>query len=95
MVSNAGTLEFASLHSETLDSLESYAGGGGGGLPSGLQQLESRGQRVTDSAPGRTYECESVCREALRLVAGVLGVAMLTFAYATFGGFLFMTVENR
>ena len=37
----------------------------------------------------------AVCRETLRLVAGVIGVATLTFAYATFGGFLFMTVENR
>ena len=89
--SNAGALDFTSLHSsETMDSLDSSAYG-----PAPSE--ESRGPRLAEGAtpPGRTYECESVCRETLRLLAGVIGVATLTFAYATFGGFLFMTVENR
>ena len=45
--------------------------------------------------PGRTYECETVCIETVRLIAGCLGVCLLTFGYASFGGFMFMMVENR
>ena len=57
---------------------------------------ETRGRRNSEPAgPGRTYECETWCRETSRLIAGCLGVCCLAIGYATIGGFLFMAIESR
>ena len=75
-------IEFPSMPSD--DTLEAF------------QALEeTRGHRLSEPGPGRTYECEMWCRETSRLVAGCLGICCLAIGYAAIGGFLFMAIETR
>ena len=54
-----------------------------------------RFKQQQQNRPGRTYECEVVFRDSLRLFAGCLGICFLAAGYAAIGGFLFMAIESR
>ena len=45
--------------------------------------------------PGRTYECETWCRETSRLIAGCLGICLVAVGYAALGGLLFSSIESK
>jgi hypothetical protein len=59
--------------------------------------IESRGGRLTASSPlpGRTYECETLCRRGALLFFTTLGVTLLTAGYITLGGLIFSGLESR
>ena len=55
----------------------------------------NRQQQSASYRPGRTYECEALFRESLRMLAGCIGICFLAAGYAAIGGFLFMAIESR
>ena len=56
--------------------------------------LETRGSRVSNPSPGRTYECEDVCRKSMMLIFSTLGMTVITFGYIVLGALIFSAVES-
>ena len=59
-------------------------------------ELETRGRgEQRDSGPGRTYECEDVCRQSTRSVLGTLGLSVIILGYLALGAVTFASLETR
>ena len=56
--------------------------------------LETRGSRVSNPSPGRTYECEDVCRKSMMLIFSTLGMTVITFGYIVLGALIFSAIET-
>ena len=61
----------------------------------GREEVELRGSRVTQSEPGRTYECEEVCRKSTMIVFSTIGMTVILLGYIALGAVIFSTVESK
>ena len=61
----------------------------------GGEDLEPRGGRVRAPPPGRTYECEEVCRKSTMIVFSTLGMTVILLGYIALGAVIFSTVESK
>ena len=57
--------------------------------------IETRGSRVNNPSPGRTYECEDVCRRSTMTVFSVLGLSVMVLGYLVIGAVTFSLMESR
>ena len=61
--------------------------------------METRGPRDNGSGspapPGRTYECEDVCRKSTMTVFSVLGLTVMVMGYLVIGAVTFSILESR
>lgn len=58
-------------------------------------ELETRGSRVKNPSPGRTYECEDVCRKSTMSIFSTLGLSVIIFGYILLGAAIFSTIETH
>ena len=56
---------------------------------------ETRGGRVVEARPGRTYECEDVCRKSTMIVFSTIGMTVILLGYLVLGAVTFSTVESK
>ena len=61
--------------------------------------METRGTRDSGSSspppPGRTYECEDVCRKSTMTIFSVLGLSVMVMGYLVIGAVTFSILESR
>ena len=61
--------------------------------------METRGPRDNGASspapPGRTYECEDVCRKSTMTIFSVLGLTVMTLGYLVIGAVTFSILESR
>lgn len=59
-------------------------------------ELETRGRgQGRDPSPGRTYECEDVCRQSTMSVVSTLGLTVIILGYLALGAVTFSSIETR
>ena len=63
--------------------------------PHGGEDMELRSRVVRENTPGRTYECEEVCRKSTMIVFSTLGMTVILFGYIALGAVIFSTVESK
>ena len=56
---------------------------------------EARGVRVVEARPGRTYECEDVCRKSTMIVFSTIGMTIILLGFLVLGAVTFSTVESK
>ena len=56
---------------------------------------EARGGRLVEPMPGRTYECEDVCRKTTMIVFSTIGMTVILLGYLVLGAVTFSTVESK
>ena len=56
---------------------------------------EARGGRLVEPMPGRTYECEDVCRKTTMIVFSTIGMTVILLGYLILGAVTFSTVESK
>jgi len=56
---------------------------------------EPRGTRLHDSRPGRTYECEDLCRKGSIIFFSTVGMTVITVGYIVLGAIIFSTIEAK
>ena len=56
---------------------------------------EARGGRVGEPSPGRTYECEDICRKSTMIVFSTIGMTIILLGYLVLGAVTFSTVESK
>jgi len=63
-------------------------------LVENCDELEPRGGRVTDPQPGRTYECEDICRKGAMLGFSTMGITFIMGGYLMLGAVIFSGLEG-
>ena len=59
-------------------------------------EMETRGRGAgQDPGPGRTYECEDVCRQSAMSLLTTLGLTVIILGYLGLGAVTFSTIETR
>ena len=89
----AGLMMDSSLSASVLSTKNLVSEAGSGGLEA---ELETRGRgEDRDPGPGRTYECEDVCRQSTMSVVSTLGLTLIILGYLALGAVTFASIETR
>ena len=56
---------------------------------------EPRGTRMHNSKPGRTYECEDLCRKGSMIFFSTVGMTIITVGYIVLGAIIFSNIEAK
>lgn len=89
----AGLMMDSSLSASVLSTKNLVSEASSGGHEA---ELETRGRgQGRDPSPGRTYECEDVCRQSTMSVVSTLGLTVIILGYLALGAVTFSSIETR
>ena len=90
-------LDFSPIHDECNEPMTSLATSvlSTKNLVESCEDLETRGARMTNPSPGRTYECEDVCRKGSMIFFSTVGITIITVGYIVLGAIIFSTIEAK
>ena len=90
-------LDFSPIHDDCNEPMSSLATSvlSTKNLVESCDDLETRGARTRNASPGRTYECEDVCRKGSMIFFSTVGITIITVGYIVLGAIIFSTIEAK
>jgi len=90
-------LDFSPIHDECNEPMTSLATSvlSTKNLVESCDDHETRGARMTNPSPGRTYECEDLCRRGSMIFFSTVGITIITVGYIVLGAIIFSTIEAK
>ena len=90
-------LDFSPLHMDYKEPMPSLATSvlSTKNLVENCEDIETRGVSMRDASPGRTYECEDVCRKGSKTCFSIVGITVITVGYLICGAIIFSVIETN